>query len=56
LVLRVNNLERRVRRLLDNHVRFVSPGIVRLRNRIDAAMVRDPDGHFLLLEEPANGQ
>jgi catechol 2,3-dioxygenase-like lactoylglutathione lyase family enzyme len=56
LVLRVDDLEPQVRRLRDNHVRFVSPGIVTLGNGIDAAMVRDPDGHVLLLEEPTNGQ
>jgi catechol 2,3-dioxygenase-like lactoylglutathione lyase family enzyme len=56
LVLRVDALKPQVRRLRDNHVRFVSPGIVPLGNGIDAAMVRDPDGHVLLLEEPTNGQ
>jgi len=56
LVLRVDALKAQVRRLRDNHVRFVSPGIVTLGNGIDAAMVRDPDGHVLLLEEPTNGQ
>ena len=56
LVLRVDDLKSQVRRLRDNHVRFVSPGIVPLGNGIDAAMVRDPDGHVLLLEELTNGQ
>jgi catechol 2,3-dioxygenase-like lactoylglutathione lyase family enzyme len=56
LVLRVDNLKPQVRRLRNNHVSFVSPGIVTLGNGIDAAMVRDPDGHVLLLEEPTNGQ
>jgi catechol 2,3-dioxygenase-like lactoylglutathione lyase family enzyme len=56
LVLRVDHLKPQVRRLQDHHVRFVSPGIVPLGNGIDAAMVRDPDGHVLLLEEPTNGQ
>jgi catechol 2,3-dioxygenase-like lactoylglutathione lyase family enzyme len=56
LVLRVDDLEPQVRRLRDNHVRFVSPGIVALGDGIDGAMVRDPDGHMLLLEEPTNGQ
>jgi catechol 2,3-dioxygenase-like lactoylglutathione lyase family enzyme len=56
LVLRVDDLKTQVRRLRDNHVRFVSPGIVPLGNGIDATMLRDPDGHVLLLEEPTNGQ
>ena len=56
LVLRVDDLKSQVRRLRDNHVSFVSPGIVPLGNGIDAAMVRDPDGHVLLLEELTNGQ
>jgi hypothetical protein len=56
LVLRVDNLKRQVRQLEANHVRFVSPGIVALGRGINAAFVRDPDGHMLLLEEPANGQ
>jgi catechol 2,3-dioxygenase-like lactoylglutathione lyase family enzyme len=56
LVLRVDDLAWQVHRLDDNHVRFVSPGIVALGDGTDAAMVRDPDGHVLLLEEPAHGQ
>jgi catechol 2,3-dioxygenase-like lactoylglutathione lyase family enzyme len=56
LVLHVDDVKQQVRRLRDNHVRFVSPGIVPLGNGIDAAMVRDPDGHVLPLEEPINGQ
>jgi catechol 2,3-dioxygenase-like lactoylglutathione lyase family enzyme len=56
LVLRVDDLDRQVRQLRDKHIRFVSPGIVALGDGIAAAMVRDPDGHLLLLEEPANGQ
>jgi len=37
---------------LDGHrARFVSPGIVTLKDGRRAAMVRDPDGHALLLEE-----
>ena len=56
LVLRVDDLKPEVRRFRDNHVSFVSPGIVPLGNGIDAAMVRDPDGHVLPLEEPINGQ
>ena len=56
LVLRVDDLARQVRRLEDNHVRFVSPGIVALGDGIDATMASDPDGHVLLLEEPAHGQ
>jgi len=56
LVLCVDDLKRQVRQLEANHVRFVSPGIVALGGGIDAALVRDPDGHMLLLEEPANDQ
>jgi catechol 2,3-dioxygenase-like lactoylglutathione lyase family enzyme len=56
LVLRVDDLERQVQLLRDSHIHFVSPGIVALGDGIAAAMVRDPDGHVLLLEEPANGQ
>jgi catechol 2,3-dioxygenase-like lactoylglutathione lyase family enzyme len=56
LVLRVDDLERQVRRLRENRIRFVSPGIVALGDGTAAAMVRDPDGHELLLEEPDNGQ
>jgi hypothetical protein len=56
LVLCVDHLKPQVRRLWDNHAHFVSPGIVHLGDGIDAAMVRDPDGHLLLLEELANGQ
>jgi catechol 2,3-dioxygenase-like lactoylglutathione lyase family enzyme len=56
LVLRLDDLERQVRRIRGHHVRFVSPGIVTLGNRIGAAMVCDPDGHVLLLEGSANGQ
>jgi hypothetical protein len=52
----VNDLERQIRIFRDNHVRFVSPGIVILGNGIDATIVRDPDGHVLMLEEPTNGQ
>jgi hypothetical protein len=56
LVLRVDDLKRQLRQLEANHVRFVSPGIVVLGGGIDAVLVRDPDGHVLLLEESANGQ
>jgi hypothetical protein len=35
--------------LKNNPVHFVSPGI-------DAAMVHDPEGHVLLLEESADGR
>ena len=43
-------------KLEDNRVRFVSPGIVALGGGEWAAMVRDPDGHVLLLEDSDNGQ
>ena len=54
LTLRVDDLERQVQVLEDNRVRFVSPGIVALRGGLRAAMVRDPDGHVLLLEDSDN--
>ncbi len=46
----------KARQLKDNPVRFVSPWIVALGDGIDAAMVRNPDGHLLVLERPHNGQ
>ena len=54
LTLRVDDLERQVQVLEDNRVRFVSPGIVALSGSLRAAMVRDPDGHVLLLEDSDN--
>ena len=47
----VADLDRQVRTLEQHHVRFVSPGIVTLADGSRAAMVRDPDGHALLLED-----
>jgi hypothetical protein len=55
-VLRLDGLGRQARRLKDNPVRFVEPGIVALGDGMDAAMVCDPDGHGLLLEEPDSGR
>jgi hypothetical protein len=40
--------------LEDNRVRFVSPGIVAFRGGLRAAMVRDPDGYVLVLEDSDN--
>jgi catechol 2,3-dioxygenase-like lactoylglutathione lyase family enzyme len=54
LTLRVDDLVRQVRELEDNRARFVSPGIVPLSGSLRAAMVRDPDGHVLLLEDSDN--
>jgi hypothetical protein len=51
IVMRVDNLEQQVRTLDASNARFVSPGIVTLKNGRQAAMVRDPDGHDLLLEQ-----
>jgi catechol 2,3-dioxygenase-like lactoylglutathione lyase family enzyme len=51
LALLVADLDGQVRTLEQHHVRFVSPGIVTLADGSRAAMVRDPDGHALLLED-----
>src|SRR5262249_50650163 len=51
LSLQVDALERQVQSLEDHRSRFVSPGIVKLKNGNGTAMVRDPDGHALLLEQ-----
>jgi len=51
LLLLVADFEDQVRTLEENHVRFVSPGIVTFADGSRAAMVRDPDGHALLLED-----
>jgi catechol 2,3-dioxygenase-like lactoylglutathione lyase family enzyme len=51
IVMRIDNLEQQVRSLEACNARFVSPGIVTLKNHGHAAMVRDPDGHALLLEQ-----
>jgi hypothetical protein len=55
LALLVPDLEQQVRMLEENHVRFVSPGIVAPADGSHAAMVRDPDGHALLLEDRPSG-
>jgi hypothetical protein len=49
--MRIDDLEQQVRSLDARNARFVSPGIVNLKNHKQAAMVRDPDGHTLLLEQ-----
>jgi len=51
LSLRVDALEQEVQSLDGHRARFVSPGIVTLKDGRRAAMVRDPDGHALLLEQ-----
>ena len=51
LSMRIDDLEQQVRSLDACNARFVSPGIVTLKNHRQAAMVRDPDGHTLLLEQ-----
>jgi catechol 2,3-dioxygenase-like lactoylglutathione lyase family enzyme len=53
LSLRVDALEEQMRSLSERRARFVSPGIVTLKDGRRGAMVRDPDGHFLLLEQGA---
>jgi len=49
LSLRVDALEQQVQSLDGHRARFLSPGIVTLKDGRRAAMVRDPDGHALLL-------
>ena len=51
LSLGVDELTQEVKILERNRVRFISPGIVVLKSGTRAAMVKDPDGHALLLEE-----
>jgi len=51
LSMRIDDLEQQVRSLDARNARFVSPGIVILKDHKQAAMVRDPDGHTLLLEQ-----
>jgi catechol 2,3-dioxygenase-like lactoylglutathione lyase family enzyme len=51
LSLQIDALERQVQSLNEHGARFVSPGMVTLKYGRRAAMVRDPDGHALLLEE-----
>jgi len=51
LSLRVDALEQQVQSLDEHRARFVSPGVVTLKDGRRAAMVRDPDGHALLLEQ-----
>ena len=50
LVLEVGDLSGVVRKLAAARARFVSAGIVALDRRRWAAVIRDPDGHLLLLE------
>jgi len=47
----VKDLDGLVSSLRAAHTPFVSPDVVELTGRIRAAMVRDPDGHAILLEE-----
>lgn len=56
LSLQVDALERHVQSLEDHRARFVSPGIVKLKNGDATAMVRDPDGHALLLEQSVGNE
>jgi catechol 2,3-dioxygenase-like lactoylglutathione lyase family enzyme len=53
LKLAVANLDELVARLRAAHVAFVSPDVVNIGSGRRAAMVRDPDGHALLLDEEA---
>ena len=50
LSLWVDQLPQEVKILQRKQVRFVSPGIVTLKSGARAAMVKDPDGHAILLE------
>jgi len=56
LSLQVDALERHVQSLEDHRARFVSPGIVKLKNGDATAMVRDADGHALLLEQSVGNE
>jgi catechol 2,3-dioxygenase-like lactoylglutathione lyase family enzyme len=51
IAMQIDNLEQQVRALDASNALFISPGIVTLKNDRQAAMVRDPDGHALLLEQ-----
>src|SRR5262249_38033462 len=51
LIMRVDDLDREVQVLERQGGRLVSPGIVTLAGGERAVMVRDPDGHMLLLEQ-----
>jgi catechol 2,3-dioxygenase-like lactoylglutathione lyase family enzyme len=51
LRLAVDDLSETVNRLHAAHVAFVSPDIVELGNGRHAAMVRDPDGHVVWLDQ-----
>ncbi len=51
LVLLVADFDKQIRTLEENHVLFVSAGVVTFADGSRAAMVRDPDGHALLLED-----
>ena len=49
LTLEVDDLPALEHRLAAAHVRFISAGIVALPDNRQALLVRDPDGHALLL-------
>ncbi|MEO7127367.1 MAG: hypothetical protein ABI040_00625, partial [Rhodoferax sp.] len=49
LVLHVDELEKMIDTLRADRVEFLSPGIVAGFGDHDAALVRDPTGHLLLL-------
>jgi hypothetical protein len=51
LTMRVDDLDHDVKALEQGGGRLVSPGIVTLASGERAAMVRDADGHVLLLEQ-----
>ena len=51
LVLLVADFDEQIQTLEENHVRFVSTGVVTFADGSRAAMVCDPDGHALLLED-----
>jgi catechol 2,3-dioxygenase-like lactoylglutathione lyase family enzyme len=46
---RVDDLGAMVERLQGAEVPFVSPGIVSLKSGVEAAVIRDPDGHMIVL-------
>ncbi|MEZ4932767.1 MAG: VOC family protein [Saprospiraceae bacterium] len=49
--LKVDGLDELAKQLLDSGFQFISNGIVQLENSQKALMVRDPDGHAVLLLE-----
>ena len=51
LIMRVDDLDQDVKALERQGGRLVSPGIVTLAGGERAVMVRDPDGHMLMLEQ-----